>query len=405
MNLKYLFVLDETYPPFRVDTTVLFGEELARRNHTIQWIFQSKDSLNKSQMLSWEGGDAWVIKNDNRSNLVSKVKKTLLGICRGISVFRIMNRNDWDFVQVRDLFLTGVMGLIAAKIYKKRFFFWLSFPMPEMHIYRAKNKYSQHPLYERIKGEIFSFLLYRILLVYSDHVFVQSDQMKKDLLEHGVDESKMTPVYMGISNSILNQYESFTKSTKTSNKKRIVYLGTLDQGRRLDFLVRVHAKVLEKEPSVELWFVGKGVIPGDEEILRNEAKRLGIEDSVIFTGYLPIDDALQHVVDADVGLSPYYPTFILNSTSPTKLIEYMALRCPVVANTHPEQSKILKESGAGLCVPWDEDAFVKAIISILRNPDESTKMGDRGREYVVKHRSYKNIAERLDRKYRELCQV
>lgn len=400
--LKFIFILNEVYPPFRVDTTVLFGEEIARRGHKIQWVFQSKDHQTKSEMKKWEGGEAWVIQNDTRNTFFAKIKKNILGVNRGFAVFKLLKLDDWDFVQVRDLFFVGLIALLAAKLSGKRFFFWLSFPIPEMHIYRAKNKYAKYPVLERLKGEFLRFILYKIIVVYADHVFVQSDQMKKDMASQGVDENKMTPVRMGISNNMLEHYKTFNKHQSVGEKKRIVYLGTLDQARKLDFLVRVHEKVLREEPDAELWFIGKGVAPEDEKILQAEVSRLGLENSIVFTGYMPIEEALQHVADADVGLSPYYPTFIFNSTSPTKLIEYMALKCPVVANTHPEQSVILEESRAGLCVPWDEDAFTEAIVYLLRNPDEAGKMGERGCEYVLQNRSYKMIADDLEGKYYEL---
>ncbi len=401
--LKFIFVLNEVYPPFRVDTTVLFGEEIAQRGHKIQWVFQAKEHQLKSEMKTWEGGDAWVVKNDARNTIFSKIKKNIMGINRGLAVFGLLKRDDYDFVQIRDLFFVGLISLLAAKINRKRFFFWLSFPIPEMHIYRAKNKYAKHPVIERIKGEFLRFILYKIIAVYADHIFVQSDQMMMDMTRQGVNKKKMSPVRMGISNNMLEHYKTFTKQKGVGEKKRIVYLGTLDQARKLDFLVRVHEKVLKEQLDAELWFIGKGITPEDEKILQAEVRRLGLEDSIVFTGYMPIEEALQHVANADVGLSPYYPTFIYNSTSPTKLIEYMALKCPVVANTHPEQSVILEESRAGLCVPWDEGAFAEAIVYLLRNPDEAGKMGERGCEYVLQNRSYKMIADDLERKYYDLC--
>ncbi len=42
---------------------------------------------------------------------------------------------------------------------------------------------------------------------------------------------------------------------------------------------------------------------------------------------------------------------ILRAASPTKLVEYMAMGKAVVANDHPEQKRVIEESGAGYCVP------------------------------------------------------
>ena len=95
----------------------------------------------------------------------------------------------------------------------------------------------------------------------------------------------------------------------------------------------------------------------DVQLLQNEAKRLGIDHAVTFTGFLPQREAWQYVEKADVCVSPILPTPILNCGSPTKLLEYMAMGKASVANDHPEQQQIISESKAGICVPYDEKAF------------------------------------------------
>jgi len=112
--------------------------------------------------------------------------------------------------------------------------------------------------------------------------------------------------------------------------------------------------------------------------------------------------AWKHVLQANVCVSPFCPSPILDSTSPTKLIEYMVFNRPVVANDHPDQSKVLSESKAGYCVPYDEGEFAKAIIKLLKNPEDAQKIANRGRKYVEKHRSYEKISRDLEQKYFDL---
>jgi glycosyltransferase involved in cell wall biosynthesis len=87
----------------------------------------------------------------------------------------------------------------------------------------------------------------------------------------------------------------------------------------------------------------------------------------------------------------------LNSTSPTKLVDYMSMGKAVVANSHPEQQLLIEESGCGYCVPYDEQAFAGAIIKLLHSPEVARAMGERGRRYVFEHRGYGAIADRVER--------
>ena len=185
--------------------------------------------------------------------------------------------------------------------------------------------------------------------------------------------------------------------------KVILYLGTLSKVRRMDFVIRVFRKVKDLFPNVTLQLVGGGEDDEDITIIHKEMKSIGLDSNdVLITGMLPMKEAWGYVRRADVCLSPFYPTPILNSTSPTKLIEYMAFAKPVVANDHPEQKKVIEESGSGICVPYDEDRFAEAIVNILNSPGVAVEMGKKGRRYVELNRTYSRLAEMVDKKYQEI---
>ena len=137
-------------------------------------------------------------------------------------------------------------------------------------------------------------------------------------------------------------------------------------------------------------------------MLIEEARRLGVENAVKITGWLGETEAWDHVRAADVCVSPYLPIPILRSTSPTKLVEYMALERPVVANTHPEQSEILHRSGAGLLCEWDETEFAAAITYLLEQPDEAAERGRAGRMFVEQYRTNEHMADLVESTYRRV---
>jgi glycosyltransferase involved in cell wall biosynthesis len=202
---------------------------------------------------------------------------------------------------------------------------------------------------------------------------------------------------MGIDLASFDGAPSPVRSQVPSGDRCILYLGTIVRVRRLDFLIRVLAKVRESVGDAKLYIVGGGNDAADEKLLLDETARLGLESAVVMVGHVPRARALEYVRDADVCVSPFYPTPILNSTSPTKLVEYMAMGKAVVANDHPEQRLVIEESGAGYCVRWDEAEFARAIVALLNAPEQAREMGERGRRYVTEHRSYARIADVVER--------
>jgi glycosyltransferase involved in cell wall biosynthesis len=97
-----------------------------------------------------------------------------------------------------------------------------------------------------------------------------------------------------------------------------------------------------------------------------------------------------------------HPTPVLRAASPTKLVEYMAMGKAVVANDHPEQKRVIEQSGAGYCVPYQEQPFADALVRVLRDPDGAKALGERGRRYVMDHRAYGVIADSVEQRLRQV---
>jgi glycosyltransferase involved in cell wall biosynthesis len=382
-----------------VDVSVLFGRELAARGHEVDWLLQSEDQHSRDTEETWNSWRVFVGATDTGTSLWRRLRKHLLGLSNDFRVFRLARENDYDFIQVKDKFLSAVLALIAAWKNDCGFVYWLSYPYPEASIYESRVGTARYRFLYLVRGVCFRFLLYRIILPRADHVFVQSEQMKLDVAKEGIDINKIDAVPMGYSP------EDVAEATDPGigdDTAAIVYIGTLLKTRRFDFLVRVLALVLDKVPDAVLYMIGPEELPGDAAVLIEEAERLGIRDKLILTGRVPRVEALGYVGSARVCVSPFYPTPILNSTSPTKLIEYMAVGRPVVANDHPEQKRVIAESGGGLCVPYSEPDFADAIVELLNDRTTAEHMGELGASFVARERTYTAIANRVDGQYRQL---
>ena len=80
-----------------------------------------------------------------------------------------------------------------------------------------------------------------------------------------------------------------------------------------------------------------------------------------FTDFLPREAAWQRLAEADVCVSPIRPSPTFDVSSPTKILEYMALGKPSVANDQPDQQRVLEESWAGIAVAWAQKAFAEGV--------------------------------------------
>jgi len=402
--LRLLVVSSDPFPPTRVDVSVLFGTELAQRGHRIDWILQSEAACPRAYVTRWGGGDAWVGATDLGHSLFSRLRKHALGIVNDLQLFMRLRRTRYDVVEVKDKFVAGMLAMLACRLFRTPFVYWLSFPFPEYYLLRARDGTARYPLLYRLRGLAFKWLLYRILLPAADHVFVQSEQMRLDIAAAGVPIAKMTAVPRGVAAQLFSAVDATAdRRVLPPGVPCVLYLGTLDKVRRLDFLIRAFARVRTAIPAARLYIVGRGEDAKDREFLEEEVARLGLQSSVVFVGQLPQPEALQYVQEADVCTSPFYPTPVLRSTSPTKLIEYLAMGKAVVANDHPEQKRVIAESGGGYCVVYEEQAFSDAIVDLLKDPEGARAMGQRGRRYAIEHRAYGVIADLVEKRLRSIA--
>jgi glycosyltransferase involved in cell wall biosynthesis len=392
-TVRMLYVVGGPGMADRVDVCDLFAVRLAQKGFQIQWVLYDAQPGPKWRSTRWHGAPAFVIYQSGRRGLAGKVQNKLRNLVADLRTFRLALTGRYDIVQVRDAFLVAVLALLATRLRGGKFTYWASYPFAESRVIDAREGRARIPALSLIGGKLSAWLQYKIILPHADHIFVQSRQMLEDFRKEQVAEQSMTPVPMGIGEHLLNHPPcEVTPYT-------ILYLGTLNSVRRLDTLVEALAIVRQQFPESRLVFVGEGEFPEDRQCLEQAISKFGLADAVEITGWLPAAEAHDRVCRAAVCVSPYYPIPILLSTSPTKLIEYMALQRPVVANRHPEQSEIIAESGAGICVDWSAEQFAEAISTLFADPIAAEAMGQRGRAYVRDKRLYSGIAEDVAAEY------
>jgi len=136
--------------------------------------------------------------------------------------------------------------------------------------------------------------------------------------------------------------------------------------------------------------------------MRAEIARRGIEQHVLLTGWLPQHLALGYAVRAEVGLSPIPRGTLFDVSSPTKLVEYLALGIPSVANDIPDQQLVIDESGAGLCVPMEAAPFARAVRRLLDDRALAAAFAQRGPVYVKSHRTYAILGQIVAETYTKI---
>jgi len=396
--IRMLFMPREPFPNDRVRINVLFGRELVGRGHEIDLAMQAADETVATGAQDWFGRTVSVGPTDSKDGFLHRARKHWLGFRHDLRSLSTAKRPRYEAILISDKFLIAAIAAVVCSRRGVKFIYWLTFPIPEMELTFARDKTARYPWLGRIRGVASGWLLYRWIMPRSDHVFVQSDRMKKNVCAHGIPPTKVSPILTGFDLTGILPVKPRDPNSVASTT--LAYLGTLESSRHLEVLVDMLAQLRAAGMNARLLLIGDADKPQHRLLLERCAQELGMTQHVQLTGFLPQAEALCLIEASDICISPIFRSPILEVGSPTKLIEYMALGLPVIANDHPEQEEILRESRAGVCVPWGARHFARAVTWLMkRSRTERAAMGARGRAWVEANRTYARIADEVERTY------
>lgn len=401
-NNRLFCAAKDHYPAFRVDVTELFSRWLVGAGYRIDWLM----------VRGGPGPSDIVIASPQERTFVlgvGSIRARLAGLRLIGRIAVAILRGEYDIVQARDRSISSVLFLVLAKLAGRPFVYWMSFPMLEGTLERARDPRETIPTWRRLAMRAYVTVgrpvLYRIVLQAADHVFAQSVRMKVALVQRGVAAEKITPVPMAVSFDRFNPLNiAPTDDRRLDGRHVLLYMGMTMPGRRIDVIVRALGALVRKGHDAVLVLVGD-TRPTDRGSLLDIAREEAVADRLIFTGHLPLARALGYVRRADVCLSPCPPSPLLALGTPTKLVEYLAMGRPVVANDHPDQREVLEASGAGLITDLSPEGFTNAIATLLSDRTAAESMAMRGPPWIAAHRSYARLAEEVSSIYSELIRA
>lgn len=170
-------------------------------------------------------------------------------------------------------------------------------------------------------------------------------------------------------------------------ERYLLYLGSFDQRKNLSTLLRAFALLVNKQQQVRLVIAGR--LPGRDRPLFPDPRRLvrglGIEERVIFTGWVPEEDkpALYSGATAFV-----FPSFYEGFGLP--VVEGLACGTPVIASNRSSLPEVVGEGGI-LVEPTDVEALAEAMEVLLVDDTLRAELRQRALAQAAKF-SWKQMA-------------
>jgi glycosyltransferase involved in cell wall biosynthesis len=208
-----------------------------------------------------------------------------------------------------------------------------------------------------------------------DRVVAISESIRLQLQACGIPASKISTIYEGMDLSLYPV--PMRPDARRPDEPAIVgTVAHLSREKGLKYLVEAASLISDVRKKLRFVIVGDGeCLPELKDLVREK----GLENCFQFTGFVP--NTAECMRSFDVFVLPS-----LSEGLSSAILEAMAISLPVVATDVGGIPELIKSGDNGLLVaPGDSAGLARAIQRLADNPEESRRMGQRGRERMEEH--------------------
>lgn len=297
-----------------------------------------------------------------------------------------------DIIHLQSTMTIGIDAVMAAKLLKKPL-------VGTIHIYFTNSDYLHFVKYRlavKLLGKIafnyVNFLYKRCVLL-----FAPSKTLIEELKNNGFKKQvHYLPNGLYLKEPrFLNDKEKAKIKRKYGLKERVVlHFGRLSYEKGVDILIKSFHKLIANHKDVSLLLIGDG--PARKNLVRL-VKKLGIEQNVVFTGFIEHHFLLSSGL---LSLGDVFATASRMEVNPMAVLEAMLYGLPVVGVKQAGLIELVTSNGF-LVKPGSAPDLTEKIEEVLYDKELAAKM--RGQSLkVVKEYSIDRVASRLLRSYRNL---
>ncbi|MBU1862135.1 MAG: glycosyltransferase family 4 protein [Candidatus Omnitrophica bacterium] len=245
-------------------------------------------------------------------------------------------------------------------------------------------------------------LFRKIFPAWGDKIIAISDPVREHLVnDFKVSKSKISLVYNGVEPE---KFEVNLSSFDKEELRRYYNVGEeglivggisrLEKIKGYQSLIRCIPQVLAQHPKIKFVLIGEGKYKAK---LMKLARKLDIEDKLVFTGKVEDVDVVLELIDI----------FVLPSVSSEgfglAVLEAMAAGKPIIVSNLGGVYALVKEGVNGwLLPPGDISALATAINRLIEDPTLLKSMGENSRQIAREVFSIEKMTESIINVYKEL---
>jgi glycosyltransferase involved in cell wall biosynthesis len=226
-----------------------------------------------------------------------------------------------------------------------------------------------------------------------DKIIAVSAAAKKDVMNYGLPESKFTVIHNGVDTKVYRPIKSdYLDKHRDGCDCLMLYVGRVITQKGLPHLLNVMPALLREHPRTKLLVVGKG---GELESLKKKARKMGLEKSVVFPGFIPDEKLPELYSNADMYVLPS-----LWEVLPIAMLEALACGAPLCSSDAGGNPEMVDVGKNGLIHRrGNEPELLEHLRTMVGDASLRSRMSAASRESALTRFDWEIITERTQKFY------
>ena len=181
----------------------------------------------------------------------------------------------------------------------------------------------------------------------------------------------------------------------------VLYHGHLGPERGIQELVESILILRNTIPDVSLILLGSFRLQKFQDDILSTIEDNRLSDNIKWVAQVPHQDVWTYLNKAAVGVIPFRQNSLFMNCTPTKLFEFMAAGCGIIASDLPPIRHHVGESIQWSC-PGSAQSIAEGLIKLLQNPRLLENQVCKNRSLILNQYNWESISNKLITLYKRL---
>lgn len=194
-----------------------------------------------------------------------------------------------------------------------------------------------------------------------------TEQMKEAFVARGAHADRVAVVMNSTEESIFDP-ERFSPRGRQNGRFSLISHGTIEERYGLDTTIRAVSRLRPRIPGLKLEVYGEGSYMDE---LRRMVDELQVQRQVTFHGYVPMDELVAGIADADAGVVAMKKDPFRDLTHCNKMFDLITMRRPVICSRTASVMAYFPNRSLKYFDADDDADLARAIEELYEQPEQA----------------------------------